>query len=46
MCTTGEAEQALEVIIHRAHNRAAFGKLLADQAMIRQAVAEARIEIA
>merc|ERR1712007_255424 len=31
--------------IHRAHNRTAFGKLLAHQATIRQAIAEARIEI-
>merc|ERR1712028_37146 len=32
-------------IIHRAHNRTAFGKLLANQATIRQAIAEARMEI-
>merc|ERR1712014_478561 len=31
--------------IHRAHNRTAFGKLLANQATIRQVVAEARMEI-
>merc|ERR1711941_24585 len=38
-------DQALDSIIHRAHNRTAFGKLLANQATIRQVVAEARIEI-
>merc|ERR1712028_243359 len=32
-------------IIHRAHNRTAFGKLLANQATIRQSVAEGRMEI-
>merc|ERR1712028_9625 len=32
-------------IIHRAHNRTAFGKLLANQATIRQSIAEARMEI-
>merc|ERR1712188_20641 len=32
-------------IVHRSHNRTAFGKLLANQATIRQAVAEARIDI-
>lgn len=45
MRTIGTAEQALDAIIHRAHNRTAFGKLLANQATIRQAVAEARMEI-
>merc|ERR1712113_777191 len=34
-----------DAIVHRAHNRTAFGKLLAHQATIRQSVAEARIEI-
>merc|ERR1711941_40943 len=38
-------DQALDSIIHRAHNRTAFGKVLANQATIRQAVAEARMEI-
>merc|ERR1711941_160731 len=38
-------DQALDSIIHRAHNRTAFGKVLASQATIRQAVAEARIDI-
>jgi len=45
MRTIGTAEQALDAIIHRAHNRVAFGKVLANQATIRQAVAEARVEI-
>lgn len=45
MRTIGVAEQALESIVHRAHNRTAFGKLLANQATIRQTVAEARMEI-
>merc|ERR1712054_146068 len=45
MRTIGTAEQALDSIIHRAHNRVAFGKVLANQATIRQVVAEARMEI-
>merc|ERR1711972_738845 len=45
MRTVGTAEQAIDSIIHRAHNRIAFGKLLAHQATIRQTVAEARMEI-
>jgi len=45
MRTIGTAEQALDAIIHRAHNRTAFGNVLANQATIRQAVAEARMEI-
>lgn len=45
MRTIGTAEQALDAIIHRAHNRTAFGKRLANQATIRQSVAEARMEI-
>ena len=36
MRTIGTAEQALDAIIHRVHQRVAFGKLLADQATIRQ----------
>jgi acyl-CoA dehydrogenase len=43
--TIGTAEQALDAIVHRAHNRVAFGKVLANQATIRQSVAEARMEI-
>merc|ERR1711943_23310 len=34
-----------DAIIYRAHNRVAFGKVLANRATIRQAVAEARMEI-
>merc|ERR1712083_600994 len=45
MRTIGTAEQAIDSIIHRAHNRTAFGKLLAHQATIRQTIAEARMEI-
>merc|ERR1719331_3467586 len=45
MRTIGCAEQAIEAIVHRAHNRTAFGKLLANQATIRQSIAEARMEI-
>merc|ERR1719359_2222867 len=45
MRTIGTAEQALDSIVHRAHNRTAFGKLLANQATIRQSIAEARMEI-
>merc|ERR1719203_987153 len=45
MRTIGTAEQAIESIIHRANNRTAFGKLLANQATIRLSIAEARMEI-
>ena len=45
MRTIGTAEQAIDSIIHRAHNRVAFGKKLANHDTIRQTVAEARIEI-
>jgi len=45
MRTIGTAEQALDSMVHRAHNRTAFGKLLANQATIRQSIAEARMEI-
>merc|ERR1712050_534595 len=34
-----------DAIIHRANNRTAFGKLLANQATLRQSIAEARMEI-
>merc|ERR1712153_167070 len=40
MRTIGTAEQALDSIVHRAHSRTAFGKLLANQATLRQIVAE------
>jgi len=45
MRTIGVAEQAIDAIIHRAHNRVAFGKKLANHDTIRQTVAEARIDI-
>jgi len=45
MRTIGVAEQAIDAIIHRAHNRVAFGKKLANHDTIRKVVAEARIEI-
>merc|ERR1712070_695720 len=45
MRTIATAEQALDAITHRSFRRVAFGKLLANQATIRQAVAEARMEI-
>merc|ERR1712151_1083807 len=45
MRTIGTAEQAIEALIHRANNRYAFGKKLANQATIRQTIAEARMEI-
>merc|ERR1719263_2252717 len=45
MRTIGTAEQALDAMIHRAHNRTAFGKRLANQATIRQSIAEARLDI-
>merc|ERR1712039_834615 len=45
MRTIGTAEQAIDAIIHRAHNRTAFGKVLANQATIRQVLAEARMDI-
>merc|ERR1712146_770971 len=45
MRTIGVAEQAIDAIIHRAHNRVAFGKKLANHDTIRKTIAEARIEI-
>lgn len=45
MRTIGTAEQALEAIVHRSHNRVAFGKLLANQATLRQVIAEGRMEL-
>merc|ERR1711866_24382 len=35
----------IDAIIHRSHNRTAFGKVLANQATIRQVIAEARLDI-
>merc|ERR1711988_521639 len=45
MRTIGTAEQAIDAIIHRAHNRVAFGKKLANHDTIREKLAEARIDI-
>lgn len=45
MRTIGTAEQAIDSIIHRSHNRVAFGKKLANHDTIRQIIAEARLEI-
>merc|ERR1719482_890180 len=45
MRTIGTAEQALEAIIFRVMNREAFGGALEKKATIRQAIAEARIDI-
>merc|ERR1711912_194712 len=45
MRTIGTAEQAIDSIIHRAHNRVAFGKKLANHDTIREKLAEARIDI-
>ena len=45
MRTIGLAERALELMCQRVHQRHAFGKLLADQGVIQQWIADARIEI-
>jgi acyl-CoA dehydrogenase len=45
MRAIGLAERALELMCARAQNRVAFGKPLADQGVIQNAVAESRIEI-
>merc|ERR1719238_1219327 len=45
MRTIGTAEQALDAIVHRAHNRTAFGKKLTHMDTIRQVVAEGRMEL-
>lgn len=45
MRTIGVAERALELMCQRVHRRRAFGKALADQGVIQQWVADARIEI-
>ena len=41
----GVAERALELMIRRANSRIAFGKTVASQGVIRQWIAEARLEI-
>jgi acyl-CoA dehydrogenase len=45
MRTIGVAERALELMCRRVHQRHAFGKPLAEQGVIQQWVADARIEI-
>jgi acyl-CoA dehydrogenase len=41
----GVAERALELLINRANSRTAFGKTIASQGVIRNWIAEARLEI-
>jgi acyl-CoA dehydrogenase len=41
----GVAERALELLINRANSRIAFGKTVSSQGVIRQWIAEARLEI-
>jgi acyl-CoA dehydrogenase len=45
MRTIGAAERALELMCRRALSRAPFGKRLADQGVIQEWVADARIDI-
>mmetsp|Transcript_8324 Transcript_8324/g.25877 ORF Transcript_8324/g.25877 Transcript_8324/m.25877 type:complete len:453 (-) Transcript_8324:57-1415(-) len=45
MRSLGVAEQALASMVDRAHRRKAFGALLAEKDAVKQAIAEARIEI-
>ena len=45
MRSIGAAERAFELMCRRAHERTAFGRTLADQAVIREWVADSRIEI-
>ena len=45
MRTIGAAERALELLCRRVQHRTAFGKRLADQGVIQEWVADARIEI-
>ncbi len=41
----GAAERALELMCRRARSRTAFGKTLAEQGVVQEAIAESRIEI-
>jgi acyl-CoA dehydrogenase len=41
----GMAERALEAMVTRAHNRVAFGRPLAEQGVVREQIANSRIEI-
>ena len=45
MRMVGVAERALELMIHRANSRTTFGTKLADQGVIREWIADSRIEI-
>ena len=45
MRALGAAERALAMLVHRATSRVAFGAPLADQGVVRQQVAESRLEI-
>ena len=45
MRMVGAAERALELMIHRATTRTAFGSKLAEQGVIREWIADSRIEI-
>ncbi len=45
MRTIGVAERALELLCHRVRDRHAFGKALADQGVIQEWIADARIQI-
>jgi acyl-CoA dehydrogenase len=45
MRTIGAAERALELLIDRVQNRVTFGKRLSDQGVIREWIADSRIEI-
>ncbi|MBO8173424.1 MAG: acyl-CoA dehydrogenase [Bacillaceae bacterium] len=45
MRTIGAAERALEVLCERVQNRTAFGKKLSEQGVIREWIADSRIEI-
>jgi acyl-CoA dehydrogenase len=45
MRTIGVAERALELMCRRVQGRVAFGKALADQGVIQQWIADARIDI-
>merc|ERR1719316_2293722 len=45
MRTIGQAEDAMEAILHRARNRTAFGKKLIEKDTILQTLAEAKLEL-
>lgn len=45
MRTIGVAERALELMIERVQKRKTFGKMLADQGVVREWIADSRIEI-